>query len=201
MDKAKFFDAIRKDPFGGSLSPSQVDGIEAILDEWTREKLTDLRHLAYMLATVFHECTWGGVRTMQPINEGGGDKYFNGRYGPDTKVGKVLGNTQPGDGARFHGRGYVQLTGRRNYALASQKLGADFVGDPERALELTLAAQIMFRGMAEGWFTTKKLSDFFHGSTADAENARTIINGHDKAKTIAKYYDAFYAALLAATKG
>ncbi len=42
-----------------------------------------------------------------------------------------LGNTQPGDGHRFLGRGLIQLTGRNNYARAAQALGQEFVADPD----------------------------------------------------------------------
>ena len=44
-----------------------------------------------------------------------------------------LGNTQPGDGRRFKGRGLIQVTGRYNYTQASQALGVDFVNNPELA--------------------------------------------------------------------
>ena len=44
---------------------------------------------------------------------------------------KDLGNVQAGDGVRFKGRGLIQLTGRANYALASNALGVDFVSRPE----------------------------------------------------------------------
>jgi len=192
IDRKAFFDAVRKAPFGGPLSQGQVAGMGAILDEWERRpSFTDLRWLAYMLATTFHET----ARKMTPIHEYGKASYFDGRYGPGTSVGKVLGNTQPGDGNRFHGRGYVQLTGRRNYTLAGAKLGIALAADPDRALELNLAAAIMFLGMSEGWFTGKKLADYISGSKADFTNARRIINGTDKATTIKGYALAFLDAL------
>lgn len=192
IDRKAFFDAVRKAPFGGPLSQGQVDGMGAILDEWDRRPaFADLRWLAYMLATTFHET----ARKMAPIHEIGGATYFNSRYGPATSVGKVLGNTQPGDGNRFHGRGYVQLTGRRNYTLAGQKLGVDLVGNPDLALAPSLAAAIMFLGMSEGWFTGKKLGDYITASRCDYTNARRIINGTDKAATIKGYAVAFEAAL------
>ena len=192
IDRKIFFDCVRKNPFDGSLTQGQVIGMEAILAEWERRSsFTDPRWLAYMLATVFHET----ARKMTPIHEYGSKAYFDKRYGPRTSVGKMLGNTQPGDVSRFHGRGYVQLTGRRNYIKAGQELGTDLVTNPDRALEPTLAAAIMFLGMSEGWFTGKKLSDYISGSKADFTNARRIINGTDKATTIKGYALAFLDAL------
>jgi len=192
IDRKSFFDAVRKSPFSGRLTEGQVAGMSAILDEWERRlAFTDLRWLAYMLATTFHET----ARKMTPIHEYGKASYFDGRYGPGTSVGKVLGNTQPGDGSRFHGRGYVQLTGRRNYTLAGAKLGIALAADPDRALELNLAAAIMFLGMSEGWFTGKKLADYITAARCDYTNARRIINGTDKAATIKGYAVAFEAAL------
>jgi putative chitinase len=59
------------------------------------------------------------------------------------------------------------------------------------------AAAIMFDGMVEGWFTGKKLADYF-GAKSNWTNARRIINGTDKAATIADYALEFFAALKAA---
>jgi putative chitinase len=57
-----------------------------------------------------------------------------------------LGNTQPGDGKRFKGRGLIQLTGRANYAAASKALGEDYVGNPELVERFPAAA------IVSGWF-------------------------------------------------
>lgn len=52
-----------------------------------------------------------------------------------------LGNTQAGDGKRFRGRGFIQITGRANYRAVSDALGADFVANPEWLEETDAAAR------------------------------------------------------------
>jgi predicted chitinase len=137
---------------------------------------------------------------MKPIDERGGNNYFNKRYGPQTSVGKMLGNTKAGDGALFHGRGYVQLTGRRNYVKAKQLTGVDLIADPDRAKDPELAYQIAIQGMKDGWFTGKKLSQFIKdGESPNYEDARTIINGHDKAANIADIARRFNEVLVGAS--
>ena len=181
LDRAAFFAAVRANPFG-SLSKTQVSGTEIILDACPPDLPLD--HLAYCLATTF----WETARTMQPIEEYGRGK---GRaYGP----------------TGFWGRGYVQLTWQANYDKATRELRArgyldptqDLVRTPNLALDPSIAAAIMFLGMQEGWFTTKKLSDFFGPAKSDPYNARRIINGTDKADTIAGLFKAFQGALQAA---
>lgn len=188
FDREKFFEGYRSK--FGTLRQSLVDALNFLLDqiekddrfEGTREPRTVRRQLAYCLATF----KWETASTMRPIDEYGTDEYFNRRYGPQTAVGRRLGNTQPGDGARFHGRGYVQLTGRNNYQRAGQFTGTDLIADPDKAKDPVLAYRIAIQGMKEGWFTGRKLSQFFKdGALPDWANARTIINNHDKAQEIA----------------
>lgn len=192
MTDATFFDRIRHGLFGGKLSQSQVDGIVAIRAGWALMGDDDAHKLSYILATSFHET----AETLQPIYERGAKVYFN-KYEPGTKIGKALGNTHAGDGYLFRGRGFVQLTGRANYAEAGKALGIDLIGNPDLALELDVAAKILIRGMLEGWFTGKKLADYIHGTTHDFVGARHIINGTDRASTIALYAKQFDAALAA----
>ncbi len=184
------FNQVRKTLFGGKLTQPQVDGLNVLLAAWDKHGDGDECKLAYLLATSFHET----ARTMQPIYERGGRSYFN-KYEPGTKIGKNLGNTQPGDGYRYRGRGFVQLTGRPNYLKAGKALGADLVANPDLALEPYHAAEILITGCLEGWFTGKKLGDYITEAKADFKNARRVINGTDKAATIAGYADKFLEAL------
>ncbi|CAF0761956.1 unnamed protein product [Adineta steineri] len=79
---------------------------------------TCLRQSAF-LAQLAHES--GQLVYMEEIANG---SDYEGRI--------KLGNTEPGDGMRFKGRGPIQLTGRANYAAAGKALGLDLVNNPEQ---------------------------------------------------------------------
>lgn len=199
IDRKAFFAGIRYGPFDGNLTSAQVRGITAILDEWERRKLTDLRWLADILATA----KWETDHTMQPIREHGGPAYFKRMYDPHGSrpaLAKRNGNTKPGDGARYCGRGYGQLTWRNNYRAMGELLGQPLEDQPDLAMRPDIAAQIMFEGMIRGSFTGKKLADYFNAKTTDWVNARRIINGTDRAIEIANIAKLFYADLSAATR-
>lgn len=183
-----FFANLRAGLLGPTLTDDEVAGCNAILEAGAGLPVS---HVAYMLATAWHET----ASTMQPINEYGGDAYFFRRYdkaGGNPRIAAALGNTQPGDGVKFHGRGYVQLTGRANYARAEREVGVPLTSDPDLALQPPIAAKIMRRGMTEGWFTGRKLSDYLPGHYPEA---RRIINGMDRAQDIAAYAVKFERAL------
>lgn len=92
--------------------------------------VTDKASAVAILATIKVE-----TGSFQPIPEEGGGAQYEGRAD--------LGNTQPGDGNRFMGRGFVQLTGRANYTEYGQKLGVDLVNHPELALDPKVSSEIM----------------------------------------------------------
>lgn len=198
INRKNFFDRVRSKLFAGTLKQPQVDGLTEILDVWEKSHASkDDRWLAYALATAFHETAF----KMKPVHELGGRDYFFRMYDKDgarRAVAAQLGNTQAGDGVLFHGRGYVQLTGRRNYTKMGSVFGVDLTSSSaaaDRVLELSLAAKIMFKGMEEGLFTGKKFGDFFKGDKADWRNARKIINGLDAADKIALYGREFYDSI------
>ncbi len=78
-------------------------------------------------------------RGFEPINEFGDDDYFTRMY----EGRGDLGNTQPGDGARYHGRGYIQLTGRANYRTYGERLGLPLEDQPTIALDPGIAARVL----------------------------------------------------------
>ena len=198
MDQKIFFDAIRRNPFGGSIGdPKQVDGINRINAAWLASGVTDSRWVGYALATVF----WETDKQMQPIKEYGNDDYFFRMYDKDGQrphVARDLGNTEPGDGAKFCGRGYVMITGRANYTRFADLLDVALVDNPDLALDPDISAQIMVLGMTDGLFTGKKLGDYFKNGSEDWVGARYIINGQDRAQVIAGFGRDFNAAIVAA---
>lgn len=198
INRKFFYERVRSHLFAGHLSQSQVQGMNYILDVWESSHATkDDRWLAYALATTFHETAF----TMLPIRERGGQAYFRRLYdinGSNPRLARALGNTNPGDGVLFHGRGYVQLTGRNNYTRMGREFGVDLTTDAaaaDRVMQPDLAAKIMFFGMEQGSFTGKKLADYFNRTVGDWVNARRIINRLDRADTIARYGREFYGAI------
>jgi hypothetical protein len=73
------------------------------------------------------------------------------KYEPDTPLGRSLGNTQVGDGARFKGRGFAQITGRANYVRMSQILGLGtlLTDNPDYANDPTIASRVLCAVVAE----------------------------------------------------
>ena len=195
INRKFFFDTIRERLFHSTLKPGQVQGMNAILDTWEADHThKDDRWLAYMLATAFHET----ATTMQPIKEYGGQAWYTKNYdveGRNPARARRFGNTEPGDGCKYCGRGFVQLTWKNNYRALGEAIGCDLVKNPDQAMDLEVATKVMFYGMEHGAFTGRKLADYFNPDTEDWVNARRIINGLDRAQLIASYARAFYAGL------
>jgi predicted chitinase len=138
---------------------------------------TPLREAAF-LAQIAHES--GQLRFMEEI---WGPSAAQQRYEPPSDLANRLGNTEPGDGARFKGRGPIQITGRANYKRYGDLLGVDLVGNPDLAATTQIAFQL-----ATAYWTTNGLNEL-----ADAGDFTTItrringgLNGLDDRL---KYYD------------
>lgn len=94
--------------------------------------------LAQFMAQTAHE-TLG----FQRMVEQGDNEYFK-KYDPkyNPQKAKILGNVKPGDGARYKGRGFIQITGRYNYKQAGKALGLPLEQKPELAEKPEVAVKI-----------------------------------------------------------
>ena len=152
IDRDKFFDKVRADPFGGNLTQRQVDGLNTLLDVWEIHfRDSDIRWLAYSLATAFHET----AQTMEPIPE----------YGEGT--GQPYGEPVGAYGQCYYGRGYVQLTWEENYKKGEQILADKYSVEcpmhqyPHRMLEHEPAALDSLRRQRGGMVHRRRLAAIF----------------------------------------
>ncbi|MET4634954.1 glycoside hydrolase family 19 protein [Kaistia defluvii] len=163
MNRITADDLRRLTPYADS---SLLAGLAPLLVEILPDYgITTPLRLAHFLAQAAHETA--GFKTLV---EYGSTAYFDKRYGPQTDVGKTLGNTQPGDGARFRGRGIFQCTGRFNYAKYGKLIGVDLIANPGQAANVANSVRIA----CEYW-KAKGLN-----ALADANNIEAItrkING------------------------
>lgn len=194
FDRQIFYD--RFNQTFGAPGPSVESGFTALLNQIEADDANwaNIYWIAYGLATF----KWETGHTFQPVTEHGPVSYFS-KYDPGTPIGTQLGNTQLGDGFKYRGRGYVQVTGRANYAHDGTLLGLDLVGNPDLALQPDVAYRIASRGMKEGWFTGHRLDAYFPDSgPPNYVEARRIINGTDHAEDIAEIAGKMEAILQAA---
>ena len=160
------------------LTPDQkLEVIKTIRQECLTQGVTINAQIAYVLATT----EWETAKSYLPVvesywlpNPDEYNKLHHSEYYP------------------YYGRGYVQLTWKKNYALFSKLLNKDLVAHPDLALTPNIARYILVHGMKEGLFTGKKLQDYLPKDEETKESievnfkeARRIINGVDKKCDIA----------------
>lgn len=116
------------------LAEKYIVPLLAAMDEF--EINTSLTRQAAFLAQIGHESEgllwfaeiWGPTEAQE-------------RYEPPSDLAKKLGNTEPGDGKRFKGRGPIQITGRFNYRIMGARLGVDLEGNPKLLDDPALACR------------------------------------------------------------
>lgn len=191
MDHAVFYSNIRRSIFGGSLSQSAVDNINAILAFWDQAHAGNpLGQLAYILATVRAEV---GLK-MAPVREtfANSDAQARARLAH-----KPYAQSVPPHGHAYYGRGYVQLTWHRNYERQEAKLGVPLVAEPDLALRAEVAIQVLVGGMMAGDFNGHGhgLPHYVNATHQDFVEARRTVNVLDRAHEIADYATRFLDAL------
>lgn len=152
---------------------SKLEHESKIIAECIRQGVTSPEQIAYILASAEHESDYFATQT-----EYASGAAYEGR--------SDLGNSQSGDGVRFKGRGYVQISGRTNYKKYSDILGRDLIGNPDIvSSDQDVSRFILVHGMRTGTFTGAKVGDYVGNGRADYEGAREVVNGRDDNSKIA----------------
>ena len=181
INKPFFYQKIREVKLFKELTQKQVDSIDAILFECERQGVTDLRQVAYILATAYWECHNPKKPSLRltPMVEFGGEAYLKSKkYYP------------------YVGRGFSQLTHLINYQRESKRLGIDLVKNPDLILDIPTAANSHVFCMVHGVYTGKKLSDYINEVKCDYAGCRRVINGVDKKDEIAAIAQKFQSCLV-----
>jgi putative chitinase len=213
IDRAMFFRQVQNHL--GKLTEEQVKYIDLLLDFMLSDpKLTDYRHIAYILATVKHE-TAGTYRSdSKEVRQGKTDTERRRKV-------RALQDRYWYSG--YYGRSYPHLTWHDNYKKAEEFVRLDYpqllkqwetrtgkvfdltVGDqpndkddPDNVLDPEIGYAVLASGMIRGWFTGFKLSDHINDKKADYVGARRTVNGVDQALSISSYAHSFAKALKAA---
>ncbi|EKU98270.1 putative peptidoglycan-binding domain-containing protein [Leptolyngbya sp. PCC 7375] len=199
IDREIFFKEYRTIFKPRHIDQEQVNTFDAIFDYWDNSQYSDLRWLAYALATAYHET--GGL--MVPVREGFAKSdqssikaveklYAKGRI--NNNYAKLHPN-----GKSYFGRGLVQITHGDNYKKLGKVigLGMKLYDEPSLALDKDISVKLLFKGMIDGLYRPgHKLSSYFDNSKEDWFNARDIINGDKEIKGIghrvADYGKKFY---------
>lgn len=159
------------------LSAEKAEAMLPHLNRAMREFNIDTpQRASAFLAQLAHES--GELRYFEEIASG---SAYEGR--------RDLGNTQPGDGRRFKGRGPIQLTGRANYEAAGRELGLDLVNNPELAARPDVGFRIA------GWYWNSRNLNSLADRGNFQEITRRVNGGFNGAADRNQYYARAQSAL------
>ena len=130
--------AVKAQPKPGKVTP--ITGTKAeqlLMNTAIRSGITGTELAAFM-AQMAHESH--DFRTMVEYGGSLDFRKYDPKYAP--RKAKTLGNTKAGDGAKYKGRGFIQITGRYNYGIAGKAVGVDLVSNPKLAASPEIAAKI-----------------------------------------------------------
>jgi putative chitinase len=144
------------------LASRQAENLDAFIRLLSAdESLAEAGQRAFLIAATEEETAPWAL-----LEERGNDEHFQ-RY----EANKALGNTEPGDGYRYRGRGYFMLTGRSNYRRMGQALGLNLEQEPDLLLEPSVAYRALYAWMIEGAGRDRKPVDFLAEGNTDYRRA------------------------------
>jgi len=159
-------------------NPKMQKMAEKARKRWASEPNTEW-WVAALMAQIAHETSQMSIST-----ERGKDSYFD-RY--DGR--KDLGNVKPGDGRRYRGRGWIQLTGRYNYQKAGEALGIDLENNPEMAADPETAMDIAI------WYFETRVMNRISNPTNIKGITKAVNGGYNGFDDRRKYFNIYAQAL------
>jgi predicted chitinase len=135
----------------GITSPIAIAALLGIAGGECRWKLVEegFNYSADRLLQVFPSVFKGDKALAQQYAGNPNNSLPEFLYGYTTAKGKGLGNTQPGDGGNYIGRGYIQLTGRANYKRYGDMAGQDLINNPKLLSDPAIAAEVSVKYMLD----------------------------------------------------
>ncbi|MCC6793010.1 MAG: hypothetical protein IT336_15080 [Thermomicrobiales bacterium] len=223
VDRAKFYRSLRSILGLRRWKQSQVDGLDAFLDECQRDPLipdgvVGIQRVAYWIYTMVVET----ASTFQPIKEYGGRAYFVRRYGAKTRKGRDLGNDTDKEAVAYAGAGLVQTTGENNVERLEAHIREHYPhivqaveSETGRSFDLTIGDQpddrddvrnmlrfdVAYVALVAGTtfaFYGPPLSRYISAKRCDYKGARRCVNGTDRDDEFAAFCPKIEAALRAA---
>jgi putative chitinase len=182
----------------GLTSPVAIASLLGIAGGECRWKLVEenFNYSASRLLQVFPSVFKGDQALAQKYAGNPNNSLPEFLYGANTAKGKGLGNTQPGDGGKYIGRGYIQLTGRSNYARYGNMIGKDLLGNPALLSDPTIAAEVSVKYMLDRCKVPQTDPGYFEAACRSVGFNTPDIKAKKKG-----YYECFLGQLQSKTVG
>jgi putative chitinase len=150
----------------GLTTPIAIASLLGIAGGECRWKLVEegFKYSADRLLQVFPSVFKGDTALAQQYAGNPNNTLPEFLYGYNTSKGKGLGNTQEGDGGKYIGRGYIQLTGRSNYARYGTMIGQDLLGNPQLLNTPAIAAEVAVKYMLDRCKVAQSDSGYFEAA-------------------------------------
>lgn len=183
----------------GLTHPNAIASLLGIAGGETRWKTVEenFNYTADRLLEVFPGVFKGDKELAQKWAGNPGGQFPEFIYGYQTAKGKGLGNVLPGDGAKFIGRGYIQITGRGNYQVYKDLTGHDLINNPKLLNNPQIAAEVSVKYMLRRCKVNPSDPGYFEAAMR-AVGANNVSNVKARKRG---YYECFLGQLKGATVG